>query len=202
MKIGYVRVSTSGQCTARQDSLMERLGVDKVFTDKVSGKNADRPQLRAMMDSLQPGDTVIVESTSRFARNTKDLLTLSDQLTEKGVDFISKKEGFDTNTPAGRLMLTMFGAIAELERSYILERAREGIEIKKAADGYTGKNHKGRTRKIVDPQDFEKAYQQYTSKSISLDEAALRIGLSAPQSRRRFKERATVGVGYNPNGIT
>lgn len=201
MKIGYVRISTTTQNTARQDVLMEQLGVEKVYTDKVSGKNADRPQLRAMMDSLQPGDSVIVESISRFARNTKDLLILADQLTEKGVDFISKKEGFDTNTPAGRLMLTMFGAIAELERAYILDRSREGIAIAKVEGKYSGANHKGRVRAQVDAELFESVYISYSEKSVNLEDAARQVGLSVSQTRRRFKEREKLGDCYDPNEI-
>ena len=92
MRYGYVRVSTKGQNTARQDVLMKELGVDKVFVDKCSGKNMDRPQYSAMMALLQPGDTVVVESYSRMSRSTVDLLRTIDQLREKGVEFVSKKE--------------------------------------------------------------------------------------------------------------
>ena len=134
MKIGYVRISTKEQNTARQDALMEQLGVEKVYTDKVSGKNAERAELHNMMDFVREGDSVIVESISRFARNTKDLLELTDQLEKKGVQFISKKENIDTSTPAGKFMLSVFGALAQLERENILERQAEGIAIGR---GYT-----------------------------------------------------------------
>lgn len=83
------------------------------------------------MNFVREGDVVIVESISRFARNTKDLLELVDQLTEKQVEFISKKEAIDTTTPTGKFMLTVFGAVAELEREYILQRQKEGIAIAK-----------------------------------------------------------------------
>ena len=92
MKIGYIRVSTQEQNTMRQEVLMERLGVEQVFIDKVSGKNMNRPELRTMLDFVRKGDVVIVESISRFARNTKDLLELVEQLTAKGVEFVSQKE--------------------------------------------------------------------------------------------------------------
>lgn len=198
-KYGYVRVSSQGQNTARQDVLMEQLGVDRVFTDRLSGKSTERPQLQTMMEQLQSGDTVIVESISRFARNTKDLLILVDQLTEKGVDFASKKEGFDTNTPAGRLMLTMFGAIAELERAYILDRQREGMEIKRAEGAYSGENHKGRTRASVKATRFEELYQLYTSGLTTQKQAAVELKISKENVSRRFAERGQVGVGYDPN---
>lgn len=120
MKIGYVRVSTQEQNTLRQEILMKELGVNELFIDKASGKNADRSELKKMMEYVRKGDTVIVESISRFARNTRDLLDLIEQLAAKKVEFISKKEAIDTATPTGKFMLTVFGAVAEPEREYIL----------------------------------------------------------------------------------
>ena len=116
MKIGYVRVSTEEQNTARQEIMLRDLGVDELFIDKASGKNADRPELRRMMEYVRRGDTVIVESISRFARNTRDLLDLVEHLTEKQVEFVSRKEAIDTTTPTGKFMLTVFAAVAGLER--------------------------------------------------------------------------------------
>ena len=116
----------------RQEVLMQELGVDEVYIDRLSGKNTDRPELKKMMDYVRKGDTVIVESISRFARNTRDLLELIEKLSEKGVEFVSRKEAIDTTTPTGKFMLTVFGAVAELEREYILQRQREGIAIAKA----------------------------------------------------------------------
>ena len=124
MRIGYIRVSTQEQNTMRQKVLMEALGVDEVYIDRMSGKNTKRPELQKMMEYVRRGDTVIVESISRFARNTRDLLELVEQLTAKGVEFVSKKEAIDTTTPTGKFMLTVFGAVAELEREYILQRHR------------------------------------------------------------------------------
>lgn len=124
MKIGYIRVSTQEQNTIRQELLMKSLGVDEVYIDRISGKNTNRPELQKMLDYVRRGDTVIVESISRFARNTRDLLELIEQLTSKGVEFISKKEAIDTTTPAGKFMLTIFGAVAELERDYILQKSK------------------------------------------------------------------------------
>ena len=115
MKIGYIRVSTAEQNVARQEVLMQELGVDQVYIDRMSGKSADRPELQKMMSFVRQGDTVIVESISRFARNTRDLLELTEQLSLKNVEFVSKKEAIDTTTPTGKFMLTIFGAVAELE---------------------------------------------------------------------------------------
>ena len=111
---------------------MESLGVNEVYIDRMSGKSADRPELKKLMEYVRRGDTVIVESISRFARNTFYLLVLVERLTAKGVEFISKKEAIDTTTPSGKFMLTIFGAVAELEREYILQRQKEGIAIAKA----------------------------------------------------------------------
>ena len=139
MKIGYIRVSTEEQNTVRQEVLMEELGVDEIYINKTSGKSSERPQLKKMMQFVRRGDVVIVESISRFARNTKDLLNLIEDLSVKDVTFISKKEAIDTTTPSGKFMLTIFGAVAELERKYILQRQREGIEIAKKQGKYKGR---------------------------------------------------------------
>ena len=120
MKIGYIRISSVDQNTARQEVLMQELGVDQIFIDRISGKNIDRPGLKRMMTFVRQGDTVIVESISRFARNTRDLLDLVEQLTRKGVEFVSKKEAIDTTTPSGKFMLTIFGAVAELDRKSVV----------------------------------------------------------------------------------
>ena len=142
MKIGYIRVSTQEQNTIRQEVLMQSLGVEEVYIDRMSGKSADRPALKKMMQYVRKGDTVIVESISRFARNTKDLLELVEQLTAKEVEFVSKKEAIDTTTPAGKFMLTIFGAVAELEREYILQRQQEGLAIAKQQGKYRGRKPK------------------------------------------------------------
>lgn len=139
MKVGYVRVSTEEQNTARQEVLMADLGVEKVFIEKMSGKDKNRPVLQEMMSFVREGDTLIVESISRFARNTRDLLDLVEKLKEKNVKFVSQKENIDTDTETGKFMLTVFGAMADLERGTILQRQKEGIAIAKAAGKYTGR---------------------------------------------------------------
>ena len=101
-KIGYIRVSTERQETARQQEIMCDYQVDRIFSEKLSGANADRPQLRAMLDYVRDGDTLYVESISRLGRSTKDLLNIIDTLTDKGVILVSHKESIDTNTPMSR----------------------------------------------------------------------------------------------------
>ena len=181
MKVGYVRVSTAEQNTARQEELMKRLGVDKVYIDRISGKNTDRPELQKMMNFVRTGDMVIVESISRFARNTKDLLELVEELNQKDVQFISQKESIDTKTSTGKFMLTVFGAIAELERGYILERQREGIEIAKGQGKY-----KGRPAKKLD--NFYEIYWLWYDKKITATEACRRLEISRSTFYRKVKE--------------
>lgn len=180
MKIGYIRISTTDQNTARQEALMEELGVEQVYIDRVSGKNTDRPELKRMMNFVRFGDTVIVESISRFARNTKDLLELVEQLTSKGVEFISKKESIDTSTPTGKFMLTVFGAVAELEREYILQRQREGIDIAKANGVYKG-------RKPIERSNFDAVVAQWRNGEITAVEAMRKLGMSKTTFYRRVK---------------
>ena len=129
MRVGYVRCSTIEQNEARQLKMMKEQKAEKLFIDKASGKNTDRKAFKEMMAFVRAGDMVIVESISRIARNTRDLLSIVSELTEKQVEFVSLKENIDTTTPQGRFMLTVFGALAELERENILERQREGIAI-------------------------------------------------------------------------
>ena len=169
-KIGYIRVSTKEQLTTRQEILMKELGVEKIYIEKISGKNLDRPQLKAMFEYIREGDTVIVESISRFARNTKDLLELVDIMSEKGVIFQSKKETIDTNTISGKFMLTVFGAMAELERGYILDRQKEGIEAMKIVDGkkvsLRTNNPTGRPNAIF-PDNWHEVMQDVESNKIT-----------------------------------
>ena len=115
-KIGYIRVSTEHQETARQQEIMDSYQVDRIFSEKLSGANADRPQLKAMLDYVREGDTLYVESISRLGRSTRDLLNIIDTLTDKGVTLVSHKENIDTDTPTGKFMLTVFAALSQLER--------------------------------------------------------------------------------------
>ena len=118
MKVGYIRVSHYDQNTLRQEVLMENLGVERIYIEKISGATKERPKLIEMLNFVREGDEVIVESISRFARNTKDLLELVEILKDKKVKFISKKETIDTSSSSGQFMLTIFGAVAQLERDY------------------------------------------------------------------------------------
>lgn len=182
MKVGFIRVSTEDQNTIRQEILMKQLGVERVYIEIASGKSrAGRPQLEAMMDFVREGDVVVVESISRFARSTRDLLTLVEQLTEKGVGFVSQKESIDTNTPQGKFMLTVFGAMAELEREQTLQRQREGIAAAKAAGKYKG-------RKPIEIEDslVKSVHDQWYKREITTSHAVKLLNVSSRTFYRRM----------------
>ena len=181
MKVGYIRVSTQEQNTIRQEVLMQELGAEQVFIDRMSGKNVDRPELKRLLTFVRAGDCVIVESISRFARNTRDLLELIDQLQKKEVQFVSKKEAIDTTTPTGKFMLTVFGAVAELEREYILQRQREGIAIAKANGVYKG-------RKPIQRAAFDAVVSQWLHGEMTAVEAQRRLELSPSTFYRKVRD--------------
>lgn len=181
LKIGYIRVSTVEQNIARQEVIMKKLDVEKIFIDKISGKNMERPMLKEMMSFVRSGDIVVVESISRFARNTRDLLELVDQLVAKGVQFVSMKEKIDTSTPSGKFMLTVFGAVAQLERDYILQRQKEGIAIARANGKYQG-------RKKIQNDRFDEIYEKWKNNEITATQAMKLLNYSKTTFYRRVKE--------------
>ena len=182
-KIGYIRVSIERQETARQQEIMCDYQVDRIFSEKLSGTNADRPQLRAMLDYVREGDTLYVESISRLGRSTKDLLNIIDTLTDKGVTLISHKEKIDTDTPTGKFMLTVFAALSQLEREQLKQRQREGIEIAKAQGKYTG-----RKPIPIDWTKFGQLYGEWKAKNITGRDFMRKMGLTANTFYRRIRE--------------
>ncbi len=180
IKIGYIRISTTDQNTARQEVLMNELGAEQVYIDRMSGKNTDRPELKRMMNYVREGDVIIVESISRFARNTKDLLELVEKLTTKQVEFVSKKEAIDTTTPTGKFMLTVFGAVAELEREYILQRQKEGIAVAKQNGVYKG-------RKPIEHPKFNEIATLWKGGEITAVDAMKRLGMTPSTFYRKVR---------------
>jgi DNA invertase Pin-like site-specific DNA recombinase len=138
-KIGYIRVSSTDQHTERQ---LGGLQLDRTFTDKVSGKDTDRPKLQEMMEFVREGDTVVVHSMDRLARNLDDLRRVVQTLTKKGVavEFVKEHLLFTgEDTPMANLMLSVMGAFAEFERALIRERQLEGIALAKQRGAYKGR---------------------------------------------------------------
>ncbi|MDR2753175.1 MAG: recombinase family protein [Oscillospiraceae bacterium] len=190
-KFAYVRISTAEQNELRQVIAMEDLKIPKenIYMDKLSGKNTARPGLQKLLATVKQGDVIYVESFSRFARNTRDLLDLVEQLSEMGVGFVSLKEKIDTGTPTGKFMLTVFAGIAELERAFILQRSREGIEAARRA----GK-HLGRPVKNA-PDDFDTLVKDWERKVIPLSKVLEQCGSISESTfyRRRREHRIIKG---------
>ena len=128
MKIGYIRVSTVEQNTARQDDMLKAEKCDKIFKEKKSGKDTNRPEFQKMMEYVKEGDTVVVCELSRLGRSMSDLASIAETLREKGVTIKSLKENIDFDSPSGVLMYHMLSAFAQFERDIIRERQREGIK--------------------------------------------------------------------------
>lgn len=183
MRVGYIRVSTVEQHEDRQvKDLTENAEASKVFIDKLSGKDTNRPQLNAMIDYVREGDTVVVSEYSRLARSTRDLIDIIETLQNKGVTVISMKEKLDTSTPQGEFMLTVFAGIATLERKLMLQRQREGIAIAKANGKYKGRQSKQK------PDDWESLKAMYMSRQITVSEIAKRCDVSRPIVYKWLKE--------------
>lgn len=176
IRIGYVRVSSADQNTDRQ---LDGEQLTVTFTDKASGKNADRPQLNAMLAGNWPeGSTVVVHSMDRLARSLADLLKIVEQLTNRGISVQFVKEGktfkgSETADPMDKLMLSMLGAFAEYERTLIRERQREGIAKAKERGVY-----RGRQRKISDAEQVAIMVAEAQAAGANKTKVAARYGIS------------------------
>jgi len=178
--IAYVRVSTVEQNEARQLEGLKKYNIDKWFTEKVSAKDTNRPQLNAMLDYAREGDIIFIHDFSRLARSTKDLLNLIEQLQVKNITLVSCKENIDTGTATGKLMLTMIGAINEFERANLLERQREGIAIAKAQGKFKG-------RKEISIPNFDEHYLRYKSREITKVQLAKELHIARPTLDKLIK---------------
>lgn len=183
MKIGYVRCSTAEQNEERQLVMMREAGVEKIYTDKASGSTTERTEFKKMMSFIREGDTLVTESISRIARNTRDLLSIVAELNDRQIEFVSLKESIDTATPQGRFVLTVFAALAELERESMLERQREGIEVAKAAGRYAG-----RKPRDIDAKQFESVVKRWRGGQMTAVEAMKLLDLPSSTFYRKVKE--------------
>lgn len=182
MNIAYVRVNSVDQNEARQVEALEKFKIEKWFSEKISGKNTNRPKFKEMMEFVREGDDVYIHEFSRLARSTKDLLDIIDTLSEKGVHLHSNKENLDTSTPQGRMMVTVIAAINEFERAIILERQREGIKIAKKNGVYRGGHPKE-----IDKALFDELLAKYQSRQITKTEFANKLGVSRPTLDKLLK---------------
>lgn len=188
MKVAYIRVSTEEQNTARQEESMKEQGIEKAFIEKISGKNMDRPQLRAMLDYVREGDTLVVESYSRLARNTKDLLSIVEELEKKSVAFISLKEKIDTSTPQGKLMLTIFAGLAQFERECTLQRQKEGIAIAKVEGKYKGR------KPVAIPDNWNEIITLWKKGEITAKVAQKKLEMTSATFYRKVKEKESFSL--------
>ncbi|WP_328543493.1 MULTISPECIES: recombinase family protein [unclassified Streptomyces] len=131
-RVGYGRVSTRGQLLDRQTAALEAAGCVQVFTDKKSGKNAEREELWKCLDYLRPGDTLVVPSLDRLGRSIQDLISIVAGLRKRGIGFQSLHESLDTTTPGGRLVFHVFAALAEFIRELIVQGTHEGLAAARA----------------------------------------------------------------------
>lgn len=179
---GYARVSTQQQELIRQLDMLKQYNCTDILTEKISGTKADRPELNRLKDKIRPGDTLIIESFSRLGRSTKDLIELVEYFENKGVKLISIKEDFDTNTPQGKLMLTVFQAFSQFERDLIAQRTREGLSSARA------RGRKGGPPRVKE-KNIEKALKLYDSKEYSVSEIVVMSGISQATLYRYIQKK-------------
>ncbi len=180
MIYGYARVSTNGQARdgnslEAQERILREKGVDRIFQESYTGTKKSRPKLDELLDQIQNGDTLIVTKLDRIARSTRDGLDIIDTLLAKGVNIEILNMGKFDNTPAGKLMRTVFFAFAEFERDMIVERTSEGKSIAKQREDY----HEGRPKKEL--PDFSKILQKQKDGEITVTDACRQLGISRTQ---------------------
>lgn len=184
MRIGYIRVSTEHQHTGRQEDKLPEMNVEKVFIEKASGKNRNRPQLRAMMDFVQTGDTVVVEELSRLARSVMDLYDIAKQLNEKGAGLESLKEDIDMTSATGKLTFGIMAVMAQFERDLLLERQKEGIAAAKAR----GKKWGAEIQYGTDERQLHEIFTKYTNKKIGLQDAMKSLNMKKSTFYYRYNK--------------
>lgn len=181
MKIGYARVSTQDQNLDRQLDNLRAAGCERIFNEKMTGTKSDRPELRTMLLTLRPGDTLVIDSFSRLSRSTKDLLDLVEKLTDMGVYLVSLKENLDTTTATGKLMLTMLSALSQFERDLIAERTVDGLKAARA------RGRSGGRPSVGTDKDRKQALAMYYANAMSNREIAERFGVSPATLSRWIK---------------
>lgn len=182
MRFGYARVSTKEQNLDRQLDQLGKAGVDRIFSDKISGVKESRPELDRLLDTLREGDAVIVCSYDRLARSSKQLFELAERFDREGVSLVSLKEGTDTSTPQGRLFFAMCAAMAQFERELIKERQAEGIAAAKARGRKFG-------RPSIDPKKMDTALRLYRDGGLSVEQICERTGVTRAPLYRAIKNQ-------------
>lgn len=181
MIIGYARVSTEQQNLDRQTDALNQYGVNELFTEKMTGTKKDRPELDKVKLKARAGDTVVVESLSRLGRSTKDLLNLIDDFDKAGIQLVSLKERIDTQTPTGKLLLTVLSAICQFERDLTVQRTNEGLHAARARGRKGG-------RPTADARAVTRAIKLYQAQTHSIKEITAITGISQATLYRRLAE--------------
>lgn len=192
MLVGYARVSTQDQDPALQLDALKAAGCEKVFTEKASGAQRERPQLQAALDYMRDGDTLVIWKLDRLARSLKQLIETVEGLAARGIGLRSLTEAIDTTTSGGKLIFHIFGALAEFERGVIRERTRAGLDAARAR-GRTG----GRPS-ALSPDDLAAAKALLCDPDITVEQVARRLGVvpstlyrHIPGGRSAVKETST-----------
>lgn len=188
--IGYARVSTEDQHLDLQTDALEKYGCERIFKEKVSGRDAERSELKAMFDYLREGDTVVVWKLDRLGRSMQDLIRLTNQLGDKGVGFASIKDSIDMSTPTGRLYFHLMASLAEFERDLIRERTKAGLEAARARGREGG-------RKPADSEKLEQAFILYDSQTLSVADICKMTGISKSTFYRYNRQRKENGLGQS-----
>jgi DNA invertase Pin-like site-specific DNA recombinase len=184
MKFGYARVSTRDQNLEAQLDALDAAGCNKIITEKASGNGSkERPELDRLVENLREGDTLVVYKLDRLGRSTFKLLGLTEELQQRGVEFVSLKDQIDTGSAIGKAMFRMLAVLAEMERELIVERTQAGLQAARKR-GRVG----GRPR--VDKKSVDRALKLYESKEYSVAEITELTGVSKATLYRRLKEQS------------
>ena len=169
MLVGYARVSTQDQNPALQLDALKAAGCGRVYTERASGAQRDRPELKAALDYMREGDTLVVWRLDRLARSIKQLIETVEDLGTRGIGFRSLTEAIDTTSAGGRLTFHIFGAMAEFERSIIRERTRAGLDAARA------RGRKGGRPPALSAKDVAAAKAMLSDPAITMDDVAARL---------------------------
>ncbi len=172
MLVGYARVSTLDQNPALQIDALKGAGCERIFTEKASGAQRDRPELKAALTYLRAGDTLVVWKLDRLARSMHQLIETVEELQGRGIALRSLTESIDTATPGGRLVFHIFGALAEFERTVIRERTSAGLQAARE------RGKKGGRPRILGPKDLAAAKAMLADPAIRVEDVAARLKVS------------------------
>jgi len=172
LRVGYARVSTRDQETHLQIDALQAHGCERIFEEKASGAQRDRPELKAAIDYLRAGDVLVVWKLDRLARSLRQLIETVEGLQEKGIGFVSLTEGIDTTSPGGKLVFHVFGALAEFEREMIRERTKAGLQAAKSRGRRLGRPA------ALTPDQIEMARALKQAGNHSMPQIARQLGVS------------------------